>query len=110
MARVAERLLARAADVELHQRLYWSGCPVPQAEALRSADIRMSVLIDWVRNGLAAGRCMRTAQSEHIARGDTLAHTARATGVAPDRVLYVLTLAELPSLNGEVEPSRGQGA
>ena len=95
MTRVAERLLARTLDIELHQRLFWSECPVPRAEALRNADVKMPALIEWVQAGLAAGRCMRTAQSEHISRGDTLANTARATGVEPAYVLYVLTLAEL---------------
>lgn len=96
MARVAERLAAADSDIKLHQRLRWGECPVPRGWALRNTSNPMPELAEWVRAGLAAGRCMRTAQAEHIAQGHTLAHTAYTTGVASGEVLEVLTWAELP--------------
>jgi hypothetical protein len=101
--RVAERLSEWAPAIELHQRLRWAECPVPRGWAIRNADIPMPELAEWVRGGLARGQCMRTSQAEHIARGETLARAAHETGTAPAFVLDVLTWAELPATNGEIE-------
>lgn len=81
-------------DTALSYRLEAAGCPIPLQQILAERSMRGGLLMQWVRSSLDAGVTLRSAQAEHIARGDSLVETALATGVEVEGVLYTLCRLE----------------
>lgn len=77
----------------LSHRLTAAGCPLELEQILATKSVR-GALTGWVQSQIAAGVMLRSAQSEHIANGDSLMETALATGIEVEGVLYTLCRLE----------------
>jgi hypothetical protein len=80
--------------VGLGQRLALAECPLSLSEVRATESTRSISLTAWARSRLESGVMLRSAQSERLARGESLAEIARATGIPIDSVLYYLTRFE----------------
>jgi hypothetical protein len=80
--------------VGLGQRLQAAGCPLSLREIRATESVRSISLVQWAKSSLEQGVMLRSAQSELLARGESLTEIARATGISVEQVLYYLTRFE----------------